>query len=691
MQDLKVEPLSHPPKTFQMPPYSGNKAIIVGIYGLPGAGKTSLMNQVKEELGDQQFAFYEGSNMISKLVPGGFDAFQKMEEQEKMHWLERAINQIKEHSAANGQSAIVTGHFMFWSEDEDVGQPVYTQRDMETFTHILYLEVPIDLLAKRRLEDKQRSRQLASNTQLRKWQHEERLQLRHLCCRNGILFNLIQPQATLLSKVLTLLNDFGHHNEEYNLWQATKKLDDIISPQSQLDTVLVMDADRTLAAEDAGTLFWERSSNAMAMEDEASPLRALFSGPLGYSYTAFRQAMLMYEEVSDDAQFDCLCADVASLVTMHTEFISLMRLAAEQDHLGVIVVTCGIRRVWEKVFMRERLSEKVKVIGGGRIADGFIVTPGVKAALVTRLQQVHHMTVHAFGDSPLDLPMLTKADQAIVVVGDVQTRSKSMENALKKAIDEDGLRAWQVMLPSNASPRRLDSEELITIKLTEPSVIDALFGSRFTNGGLEVVCATDRAAAKLLATPMRHSDVAGPDLRDAHRRVGYYLAVQDLVDVIGLEDSPIRHVLGHQTTGYRLRHEQQTTIVALMRGGEPMAFGVNEAFPQAMFVHASSAGQIKFHHLEKQLTVILVDSVINSGKTVIEFVQHVRQLHATIRIVIVAAVVQAQCVSEEGTLSQALAKHVKTHLVALRLSETKFTGSGTTDTGNRLFNTTHLP
>lgn len=690
MQDLMAEPLSHPSNTFQTPPYYDKKAIIVGIYGLPGAGKTFLMNQVKEELGDQRFTFYEGSAMISRLVPGGFDAFQKMEEEEKMQWRVRAIDQIKEHSAASGRSAIVTGHFMFWSEDEDVGQPVYTQRDMETFTHILYLEVPIALLAKRRLEDKEKSRQLVSNTQLRKWQHEERLQLRHLCRRNGILFNLIQPQATLLNKVLTLLIDFGRHNEEYNLWQAVNRLDDIVSPQNQLETVLVMDADRTLAAEDAGTLFWERSFNAMAMEDEASPLHALFNGPLGYSYTAFRQAMLMYEEVSDDAQFDCLCAEVASLVTMHTEFISLLRLAAEQHHLGVIVVTCGLRRVWEKVLMREHLSEKVKVIGGGRIADGFIVTPGVKAALVTRLQQVHHMTVHAFGDSPLDLLMLTKADQAIVVVGDVQTRSKSMDNALKKAIDEDGLRAWQVMLPSNASPR-LDSEELITIKLTEPSVIDALFGSRFTNGGLEVVCATDRAAAKLLATPMRHSDVAGPDLRDAHRRVGYYLAVQDLVDVIGLEDSPIRHVLGHRTTGYRLRYEQQTTIVALMRGGEPMAFGVNEAFPQAMFVHASSAGQIKYHHLEKQLTVILVDSVINSGKTVIEFVQHVRQLHATIRIVIVAAVVQAQCVSGAGNLSQALSKYAKTHLVALRLSETKFTGSGTTDTGNRLFNTTHLP
>ena len=188
---------------------------------------------------------------------------------------------------------------------------------------------------------------------------------------------------------------------------------------------------------------------------------------------------------------------------------------------------------------------------------------------------------------------------------------------------------------------------------------------------------------------MRNAAVAGPDLREAHRRVGWYLAVESLADVVGLEQSSIRHVLGHQTKGYQLFHEQQTTIVALMRGGEPMALGVSDAFPLAMFVHARDADDIKLRHLQGQLTVILVDSVVNTGKTIVEFVQHVRELHATIRIVVVAGVVQAQCVSR-GSLNETLACHANLYLIALRLSDTKFTGSGTTDTGNRLFNTTHL-
>lgn len=90
---------------------------------------------------------------------------------------------------------------------------------------------------------------------------------------------------------------------------------------------------------------------------------------------------------------------------------------------------------------KEGLSKTVKVIGGGRISDVFIVTAAVKAALVARLQHAHRIYVWAFGDSLLDLEMLTKADQAIIVVGEEQTRSKAMDAALMNAIDNDGLRA----------------------------------------------------------------------------------------------------------------------------------------------------------------------------------------------------------------------------------------------------------
>lgn len=121
-----------------------------------------------------------------------------------------------------------------------------------------------------------------------------------------------------------------------------------------------------------------------------------------------------------------------------------------------------------------------------------------------------------------------------------------------------------------------------------------------------------------------------------------------------------------------------------------MAFGVNDAFPNAMFIHAKSAQDLEEHHIDGQRTIILVDSVVNSGKTVVEFVQHIRAISSEVCIVVVAGVVQRQCVSN-GSVADLLGLDENMWVVALRLSDNKFTGKGTTDTGNRLFHTTRLP
>jgi hypothetical protein len=238
---------------------------------------------------------------------------------------------------------------MFWPEEEEDGWPVYTQNDLHTFAHILYLDVPAEVVAQRHLDDTERSRPSTSVTHLRKWQQAEKAQLHRLYRHHSILFLLISQHPTLLNKVLTLLRDFCRHTEQYNLSQAENRLDEaLVAGQGQLETVLVMDADRTLAAEDTGALFWKRVSSSRRPRDEDCPLKALFSSPLGYSYTAFRQATLLYEETADDQEFDALCQDVASVVTMHPEFVSMLQLVAEQEHVGAVIVSCGLRRVWDK-------------------------------------------------------------------------------------------------------------------------------------------------------------------------------------------------------------------------------------------------------------------------------------------------------------------------------------------------------
>jgi len=663
------------------------KPTVIGLYGVPGSGKTFLLKQLKELLHDQGFLFFDGSSTIAGIVPGGLDAFHSMSSQDKIQWRQIAISTIGQESASTGKTAVVAGHLIFWSEDEDAGQLVHTSNDLDTFTHILYLNVDADVIAQRRSNDGERHRPSASVSHLHKWQQAEIRELRILCRDHSILFAAVDPFPSHLS---TLLRDFRVHNVDHNLSRAEEALDEVFDGHAtQLETMLVIDADRTLAGEDGGTLFWEKISSsgvgkATGLGEAGCPLKALFGGPLGYTYAAFRQATLLHHEVaSDDDAFDAFCRAVASEITMYPDFVALLQAITNQASVGAVVVTCGIKRIWDLVLDKQGLTGKVKVIGGGRVTDGFVVTPEVKAALVSRLQDIHGVFVWVFGDSPLDLPMMKIADRATVIVGDERFRSKTMDVALLKAIDVDGLKVDQAILAPDASPR-LDLVKLPVTKLRGEDFVASILSLRAPRSNVVVLEATNKAAAKVLMTPMRDARISGPALREAHRQVGWYLAVEYLGDLIGIESHPIPHVQGHDTDGFRLSHEQKTLIIALMRGGEPMALGVNDACPSAMLLHARRSEDVTAQHLHGKRTVLLVDSVVNSGKSVLEFVQRIRRVNAQIRIVIVAGVAQSRSVD-------ALSRYKDLSLVTLRISDNQFTGRGTTDTGNRLFNTTHIP
>jgi putative protein kinase ArgK-like GTPase of G3E family len=60
-------------------PASDREKIVIGIYGIPGSGKTFLVNQFKQRLENEPFTFWDGSQVIATVVPGGLGAFHKLE------------------------------------------------------------------------------------------------------------------------------------------------------------------------------------------------------------------------------------------------------------------------------------------------------------------------------------------------------------------------------------------------------------------------------------------------------------------------------------------------------------------------------------------------------------------------------------------------------------------------------------
>ncbi|KAJ5762122.1 uncharacterized protein N7511_005504 [Penicillium nucicola] len=662
-----------------------SKPVIIGLYGLPGSGKSFLLAQLGRNLNDN-FTCHDGSQVIAAVTPGGLETFKSLNEDQQIEYRERAMAKVKQECCETGKCAIVAGHSMFWAEEEQDGQMVCTPADLRTYTHILYLDIPPEVIAEYRMNDVRRNRPDASIAHLARWQKAEKENLFCLCRSNEILFMTLSQYQTSLHSLIPLLQDLHKHTEDFNTALAEQQIDQFITTSSNPpETVLVFDADKTLAPQDSGIVFWERDPKSPTMEAGSSPLKEIFSSPLQYSYTAFRQATLLYEAAMSNTVFETRCGEVAAKIKMYAEFVDLLQLVKGQTHVGALVVTCGLRRVWEKVLEAEGISQTVKVIGGGRISDGIVMTPALKKALVERLRNHGKMYIWAFGDSPLDLGMLMAAHQAVVVTGQENTRSRSMDEALAACIRKNGFRPRQVLLPPYTA-LRLDASRLPVVYLTEQFFMASLF---FRRQPLHVLHATESSAAKLLMTPMRNAMLSGPVLREFHRRVGWYLAIEYCTQILGIENYPIDHVQGHQTSGYQVMHEKETLIVPLMRGGEPMAFGVNDAFPLAMFLHAKVTSDIRTDHLRNCATVILVDSVINTGESILEFIQHIRSLDSAIRIVVVAGVVQAQSVSS-SEIAYELSRFRRLSFVALRLSQNKFTGKGTTDTGNRLFSTIHL-
>ncbi|KAI1779615.1 hypothetical protein F4818DRAFT_436919 [Hypoxylon cercidicola] len=450
---------------------STKEPLVVGLFGLPGCGKSFLTDQLVRELGGQQCFYYYESSDITSGKTLGFEMLQGLaKEKVRNGFRQFAVWMVRREAYKKGKTAIVPAHFMIWREGDEEGNTVHIPFSLKNFTHILYLDVPAEVIAKRRSEDSRKHRRATSVGHLETWQNTELSMLRDLCYAHQIPFLSVGSSRSILDDVLMLIRSLSEPTEEDNTRRATSQLSDfVLTSKKHLRTILVMDGDRTLAAEDIGALFWSFGANS-----EMNPLKKLFEISPDYSYATFLQTSLLYEELSMQESFEERCTRVAHATTMCSEMVEFIRLAQSQAHVGVVVLTCGPQRVWEKILDAHGLLKEVKVIGNGRVANGLIVHPALKATLVSHLQNSHSLSVCAFGASPLDLPMLKIADRAVVVVGDENTRSKSMDSALLQAVDNDGLKAHQVLLPATVPPR-LDATKLPIIQLHDSEFVKTVF------------------------------------------------------------------------------------------------------------------------------------------------------------------------------------------------------------------------
>ena len=152
------------------------KPHVVGLFGLPGSGKSTMKVKLAEMLDEELFKLYEGSEKVLETYGSSLEEFKKLGDSEKTAIREEAIKRIGKECASGGDVGIVTGHFSFWSEENDEeAKSVCTTADLDAYTCITYLEVDPELLSQRVSDDDTRpDRKPASVQHLSYWQEFEK-------------------------------------------------------------------------------------------------------------------------------------------------------------------------------------------------------------------------------------------------------------------------------------------------------------------------------------------------------------------------------------------------------------------------------------------------------------------------------------------------------------------------------------
>lgn len=191
---------------------------------------------------------------------------------------------------------------------------------------------------------------------------------------------------------------------------------------------------------------------------------------------------------------------------------------------------------------------------------------------------------------------------------------------------------------------------------------------------------TNDPLIQLLVNKTRLKSTESTLLAQAHRDLGRLLA-KPFAQRLALEGYAIEHVTGPEK-GVRVARGREPIILALLRAGLFIAEGIRESIPESSLVLVR-AGDLDLPSMPAGgRPLLLVDAVINTGKSIRPLIEKSITLGA--HSVGVAALVGHR----DGVTS--LARDFPTvDFIFARVSEHSYLGKGGTDTGARLFGTTN--
>lgn len=129
------------PTTKTLPGLPPRKPKIIGLFGLSGTGTSFLLEELREEMKEDGFAFNDGNEALTAICPGGLMAYNALGAVKRARYRDVTITAFENECVRKDVIGVVVRYLAFWNEDSECFS-VTPVADLKAHTHILYLELP---------------------------------------------------------------------------------------------------------------------------------------------------------------------------------------------------------------------------------------------------------------------------------------------------------------------------------------------------------------------------------------------------------------------------------------------------------------------------------------------------------------------------------------------------------------------
>ena len=343
----------------------------IGLYGLPTAGKTFILNAVRT------FKAFAGSSMLKELASD----FHSMAAEEKKCVREQLAIRLREKD-----DFIMDGHYSFGDE------VVFTEEDGALYDAILYLYVDPTILEKRMGDSIRNKKYLAFD--IKKWQMFELESLRQYCHEhNKDFYVLDNPGKGFFPNISMVLDFIDNLAAGYSCVNYAERCADDILSKIKTQEICLTDGDKTLIIEDSSAVLGYKT--------------CIFEGNF---YTGF-QAWKHGREMTDFLRSIDWTGRSFEELGIHFNFSVIERI-----NMPCVILTAGHYAIWKEIANELKMP----------MYCGEQMSAETKYFIVKCLQE-KGIRIVAYGDSMNDYYMLRQADEGYLIAKADGTISRSLE------------------------------------------------------------------------------------------------------------------------------------------------------------------------------------------------------------------------------------------------------------------------